>query len=115
MGYGCLRIILYAHARIAKIDHTHQISASVKHKLDKMSANDIDADCTCNPSGFTTQTGPAQETRIDLSSDSSVNEEDIDPFTYHPPFTKWDYLKVQAHYIIDTHHFRENKYDYICM
>ena len=24
----------------------------------------------------------------------NLNEEDIDPFTYHPPFTKWDYLKV---------------------
>ena len=32
-------------------------------------------------------------TSIDLSV--SVNEEDIDPFTYRPPFTKWDYLKVR--------------------
>ena len=31
-------------------------------------------------------------TNIDLSS--SVREEDIDPFTYYPPFTKWDYIKV---------------------
>ena len=47
----------------------------------------------CHSSDFTTQTGSAQTVRVDLSS-SSVNEEDIDPFTYHPPFTKWDYLKV---------------------
>ena len=43
---------------------------------------------------FTVQTGSeAEATAIDLSN-SSINEEDIDPFTYHPPFTKWDYLKV---------------------
>ena len=47
----------------------------------------------CRSSDFTTQTGSAQVTRLNLSN-SSVIEEDIDPFTYHPPFTKWDYLKV---------------------
>lgn len=26
---------------------------------------------------------------------TTVNEEDIDPFTYRPPLTKWDYLKVR--------------------
>ena len=40
-------------------------------------------------------------TPTDLSSPAGcskaqqpVNEEDIDPFTYRPPLTKWDYLKV---------------------
>ena len=31
-------------------------------------------------------------TSIDLSV--SVKEEEIDPFTHRPPFTKWDYIKV---------------------
>lgn len=25
---------------------------------------------------------------------AKVNDEDIDPFTYRPPLTKWDYVKV---------------------
>ena len=25
-----------------------------------------------------------------------INEEDIDPFSFYPPLTKWDYLKVSA-------------------
>ena len=32
-------------------------------------------------------------TGIDMSV--SVREEDIDPFTYRPQFTKWDYIKVR--------------------
>ena len=27
-----------------------------------------------------------------------INEEDIDPFTYRPPLTKWDYLKVRIYH-----------------
>lgn len=70
-----------------------------------MSVNDSDIELTAvnnttsdrSSSGFT---GSAQtntrESRVDLSS-NAVNEEDIDPFTYHPPFTKWDYLKVRQY------------------
>lgn len=47
----------------------------------------------CGSNDFTVQTGSAQTTEVDLSN-GSINEEDIDPFTYHPSFTKWDYLKV---------------------
>ena len=30
-----------------------------------------------------------------FSQTVTVSEEDIDPFTYRPPLTKWDYLKVR--------------------
>ena len=35
-----------------------------------------------------------QQELICMANGESMKEEDIDPFTYYPPFTKWDYLKV---------------------
>ena len=42
--------------------------------------------------GVESTPGTAAATSINLSD--SWNEEDIDPFSYYPPLTKWDYFKV---------------------
>ena len=44
-----------------------------------------------NGSGFSTDSLSSRSTGSDSMT---MNEEDIDPFTYRPPLTKWDYLKV---------------------
>ena len=37
--------------------------------------------------------GPGASRGIDLQSDS-WNDDDIDPFSYYPPLTRWDCIKV---------------------
>lgn len=38
------------------------------------------------------EASPVSESKC--THDQSISEEEIDPFTYRPPLTRWDYLKV---------------------
>lgn len=46
------------------------------------------------PELVTSAANKAAQTSVELSG--FVKEDDIDPFTYYPPFTKWDYIKVAS-------------------
>ena len=49
--------------------------------------------CAGNPPELVSSAAnKAAQTSVELSG--FVKEDDIDPFTYYPPFTKWDYIKV---------------------
>ena len=75
---------------IERVNESDSVAPSVNggikvaHNADHASSNSFTAQTL-------TETAQAA-TSIDLTN--STKEEDIDPFTYHPPFTKWDYLKV---------------------
>ena len=49
-------------------------------------------------SNMSTTSAQEQATRVKLTQDEeSWSDEDIDPFSFYPPLTKWDYLKVSEH------------------
>ena len=85
--------ILFRESSVSK--YVVKMSVNSDSDINLTAVNNVARSIGYSSSDFTILTAPgsAQATRVDLSN-SFINEEDIDPFTYHPPFTKWDYLKV---------------------
>ena len=56
------------------------------------------------PSGTAVKPETPPVSASKTKSTQSVSEEEIDPFTYRPPLTRWDHLKVSR--VTASHVFR---------
>ena len=63
------------------------MSPSTAGQLDVTDSDDAAADCSVPPRG-------SQVAAVEATRTVPQKDEEIDPFSYRPPLTKWDYLKV---------------------
>ena len=68
-----------------------------------------------NGHGPTAGSGPNSQISKPEAQTAVVHEEDIDPFSYRPPLTRWNYVKVSRYVVIGIKKLEAWKSVWLCI
>lgn len=93
-GYSQIRREAEEEERVSELDSSEEVD---EHRL-------LSVSCAGTPASRDQQTASCTATALNLSQDH-WNDADIDPFSYCPPLTKMDYLKVSMQALDSAHYY----------